>query len=113
MFKQYRLPIVGCPSETKFCRSTFCFPSKLTLGLITNSSIFFFLYPPAVTDFRYIVEMFDDMGMKDPEVGKFRKNKLTLSRPRFNLGAKQKSELQNFVLEGHPTVSLGLFMDKE
>ncbi len=27
---------------------------------------------------------------------------MTLSRPRFNFGAKQKSELQNFVPEGHP-----------
>ncbi len=37
-----------------------------------------------------------------PTLGKFRKNNLKLSRPRFNFGAKQKSELQNFVLEGHP-----------
>ena len=36
--------------------------------------------------------------MRDPE-----KKYLKLSRPRFNFGAKQKSELQNFVLEGHPT----------
>ncbi len=30
------------------------------------------------------------------------RKKLKLSRPRFNIGAKQKSKLQNFVLEGHP-----------
>ncbi len=45
------------------------------------------------------VEIFDDMGLKDPEVRKFWKKKLKLSRPSFNFGAKQKSELQNFVLE--------------
>ncbi len=27
---------------------------------------------------------------------------MKLSRPRFNVGAMQKSELKNFVLEGHP-----------
>ena len=32
---------------------------------------------------------------------------LELSRPRVQFDAKQKSELQNFVLEGHP-VGLGL-----
>ncbi len=48
------------------------------------------------------MEIFDDMGVRDPKVGKFRKNNLKLSRPWFNFGAKQKSELQNFVLEGHP-----------
>ncbi len=31
---------------------------------------------------------------------------MKLSGPRFNFGAKQKSELQNFVLEGHPKVNL-------
>ena len=45
------------------------------------------------------------MGVRDPEVGKFWK-KIELSRPRFNFGAKQKSELQNFVLEGHPNALL-------
>ncbi len=45
-----------------------------------------------------------NMGVKDPEVGKFREKKLKLSRPRFNFGARQKSELPNFVLEGHPNV---------
>ena len=49
------------------------------------------------------MEIFDDMGLRDPEVGKFQKNNLKLSRPRFNFGVKQKSELQNFVLEGHPS----------
>ncbi len=48
------------------------------------------------------MEIFDDMGVRGPEVEKFQKNYLKLSRPRFNFGAKQKSELQNFVLEGHP-----------
>ncbi len=47
------------------------------------------------------MEIFDDMGVRDPEVRKFRKNDLKISRPRFNFGTKQKSELQNFVLEGH------------
>ena len=32
--------------------------------------------------------------------------KLKFTRPRFNFGAKQKSKLQNFVLEGHPTVEV-------
>ena len=49
------------------------------------------------------MEIFDDMGVRDPEVRKFRRNNLKLSRPRFNFCAKQKSALQNFVLEGHPT----------
>ncbi len=35
------------------------------------------------------MEIFDDMGVKDPEVRK----KLKLSTPRFNFGAKQESEL--------------------
>ncbi len=48
------------------------------------------------------MEIFDDMGVKDPEVQKFRKKNLKSSRLRFNFGAKQKSELKNFVLEGHP-----------
>ena len=52
------------------------------------------------------MEIFDDMGVRDPEVGKFQKNNLKLSRPRFNFGAKQKSELQNFVLEGHPSLRI-------
>ena len=52
------------------------------------------------------MEIFDDMGVKDPEVQKFRKKNLKLSRLRFNFGAKQKSELKNFVLEGHPMVHL-------
>ncbi len=34
------------------------------------------------------------------------KKKLKLSRPRFTFGAKQKSELQNFALEGHPKDTL-------
>ena len=46
------------------------------------------------------------MGVRDPEVRKFRKNNSKLFRPRFNFGAKQKSELKNFVLEGHPTVGV-------
>ena len=50
------------------------------------------------------MEIFDDMGVRDPEVEKFREKNLRLSMPRFNFGAKQKSELQNFVLEGHPIV---------
>ncbi len=54
------------------------------------------------------MEIFDDMGVKDPEVQKFRKKNLKLSRPRFNFGAKQKSELKNFVLEGHPTVGISI-----
>ena len=33
---------VGCPSGTKFCKSTFCFPPKLTLGLNRSNSFFFF-----------------------------------------------------------------------
>ncbi len=49
------------------------------------------------------MEIFDDMGVKEPEVGKFRKKYLKLSRPRFNFGAKQKSEPHNFALEGYPT----------
>ena len=81
----YRRLAVGCPSGTKFWRSTFCFLPQLTLGL--NSSKIFFLF------FR--------LRVRDPEVGKFRKKNLKLSRPSFNIGAKQKSELQNFVLEGH------------
>ncbi len=44
------------------------------------------------------------MGVRDPEVGKFQKNNLKSSRPRFNFDAKQKSELQNFVLERHPSI---------
>ena len=48
------------------------------------------------------METFDYIGVRDPEVRKFWKNNLKLSRPRFNFGTKQKSELQNFVLEGHP-----------
>ena len=64
----------------------FCFPPKLTLGL--NCS-------------KKKISESSDFGI--PEVGKF-KNNLKLSRPRFNFGAKQKSKLQNFVLEGHPNV---------
>ncbi len=55
------------------------------------------------------MEIFYDMGVKDPEVQKFRKKNLKLSRLRFNFGAKQKSELKNFVLEGHPTVQVYLY----
>ena len=53
------------------------------------------------------------MGVRDPEVGKFRKNNLKLSRPRFNFGAKQKSELLNFVLEGHPNEQVDKIIDEQ
>ncbi len=49
------------------------------------------------------MEIFDGAGVVNQnEVEKFRKNFLKLFRPRANFGAKEKVELQNFVLEGHP-----------
>ncbi len=49
------------------------------------------------------MEIFDDAGVKDPNVRKFLKKILDSFRPRVNFGAKQKVELQIFVLKGHPT----------
>ncbi len=40
------------------------------------------------------MEIFDDMGVRDPEVGKFQKNILKLSRPRVITGAKEKFEFE-------------------
>ncbi len=51
-----------------------------------------------------ITEICDGTGVRDPEVGKIPKIFFELFRPRVNFGAKQKSELKNFVLEGHPSV---------
>ncbi len=46
------------------------------------------------------MEIFDDMGLKDPEVRKFKKKNLSY------LGQGLTFELQNFVLEGHPKVQV-------
>ena len=96
---------VGCPSGTKFFSSSFCFLPKLTLGLniskiiLSESSDF-----GIPVDAGLFFKSFFYMRMRDPEVRKFWKNNLKSSRPRFNFGAKQKSEFQNFVMEGHPKV---------
>ncbi len=40
-------------------------------------------------------------GVNDPKIGLFRKFSLKLFRPNVNFGAKQKSAMQNFLLEGN------------
>ncbi len=68
---------LGCPSRTKFWSSDFCFAPKVNLGL-DNFNFFF----------RKIPKIFFE-----------------LFRPRVNFGRRQKVDLQNFVLEGHPNSS--------
>ena len=48
------------------------------------------------------MEIFDRVGVNQNEVEKLRKIFLQLFRSRANFGAKEKVELQTFVLEGHP-----------
>ncbi len=49
------------------------------------------------------MEIFKGAGVKHHDVEKFWKLVLVLFRPKVNFGAKQKVELQTFVLEGHLT----------
>ena len=51
--------------------------------------------------YRYIAEIFDGMGAKDPPPPP---KKIELFRPRVNFDTKEKVELLTFVLEGHPNV---------
>ncbi len=53
------------------------------------------------------MEIFDGAGVNQNEVEKFRNFFLELFRPRANFGAKEKVELQTFVLDGHPIVYSG------
>ena len=53
--------------------------------------------------YSYITEICDGTGVRDREVGRFRKNVFELFRPRVNFDGKQKDDLKNFVPEGHPT----------
>ena len=48
------------------------------------------------------MEIFKGAGVKHHDVEKFWKLVLVLFRPKVNFGAKQKVELQTFVLERHP-----------
>ena len=54
------------------------------------------------------MEIFDGAGVNDTLVEKFRNFLLEIFRPRVNFGARPKVELQTFVLEGHPSVSLSV-----
>ena len=51
---------------------------------------------------------FDGTVVKDPENSQF--FFLELSGPRINFGWKQKVDLQNFVLEWHPTPGIQLYL---
>ena len=89
--------------QNKIWSSTFSFAPKLALGLNNSRKNFrnfstSFWFTPA----PYIAEIFDGAGVNKNEVERFKKNFLELSRPRVNFGAKEKVELQTFVLAGHP-----------
>ncbi len=57
-----------------------------------------------IGSYRNTVEIFDDMGLRIPKAKN--SEKMELFGPRFNFGAKQMSELQNFVLKGHPNLDI-------
>ncbi len=98
---------MSVPPEQSLVLQTFALHQSLSLGLdnfFPEFSDFGILHHHVIKDFHciaLIAEIFDDTMVKDPEV---RKKDLELSRPRTNLGWKQNVDLQNFILESHPTL---------
>ncbi len=85
--KQSLTSVLPCPSRTKFCSAIFCMAPKLSFGLdnFRKKIVFFVISGSFIT------------------VSSWSWKKIELTRPRVNFGGKQDVDLQNIVIEGHPT----------